>query len=232
VLLEYGGTLIGAAAHTANPSASLKPGSWCQFCPVRGKPCPELDKKAATTVREDFADMLEGSIEVTGGGMPANLPAPSDVVLMPDPEDIVQLSKAWLLIPYLDHFIKGVEGMVQRRVEFGDDFPWAKMVRKKSNRRYIDPDKMHTMAKDVAERLGIRPAEIYAPKKLKTPKQLEGVLGKQLIAEFAEKPEGGLTLAPMDDPREAVVVAPVIEDFSDVPELSEGETSASNPKAS
>lgn len=224
-LLEFGDVLVGAAARTAEPDAPLKSGDHCGFCPVRGKPCPELNKKALTTVKSDFSDLL-GGVEVAEDGMPANLPEPSDVVIMPDPEDLEALSKAWLLIPYLDHFVRGVEGMVQRRVEFGYEFPWAKMVRKRANRIYSNPETIDAEAMKEARRQKKKKSDIFTDPKLLSVAQLEKVLGKDFIAEHAEKPEGGLTLAPMNDKRPQVEITPPLEGFGDIPELTEGKSSS------
>ncbi len=219
-LLWYAGTLIGAAARTAEPDAPLKAGSWCGFCPVRGV-CPSLEEKALQVAGEDFSDLIEL------GGREA-LPTVEDAVTLPDPENVEQLARAWLLLPYLDHFTRGVEGMVKRRLEFGHDFPWAKLVRKRSTRRWPPAGNEEAAAKRAARRVGVSSKVLWEPRKLKSPAQLEKTKAlKPFVADYAEKPEGGLTLAPIEDPREAVAVAPLIEEFADVPELAPGDVAES-----
>jgi len=225
-LLDFAGTIVGAAERTSDPNAPLSPGDWCKFCPVRGRPCPELEKKAVTTVKSDFADLLAGGVEVAKDGMPANMPEPSEVVLLPDAADMEALSKAYLLIPYLDHYIKGVSEMVRRRVEFGYEFPWAKMVRKRSNRVYKDPVGIEAIAVKEAFDQGLPPEDIFTDPILLSVAQLEKILGKDFIAEHAEKPEGGLTLAPMNDKRAQVEIPTPIEEFGDIPELIEDKASS------
>lgn len=227
-LLEFGGTLVGAAERTADPDAPLRAGDWCGFCPVKkaGK-CPELNRIASTTVRSDFADLLTSGVEVADNGMPANLPEPSEVVLMPDEDDMEALSKAFLLIPYLDFYVKGVQEAVRRRVEFGYEFPWAKMVRKKANRVYSNPETIEAEAASEARKQKVPKANLYTDPKLLSVAQLEKVLGKPFIAERAEKPEGALTLAPMSDKRAQVHIPLVLDEFSDVPELTDGKASSS-----
>ncbi len=222
-LLAFGDILVGAAARTMDPAAPLNPGDHCGFCPVKkaGR-CPALNALAVTTVKSDFADLLVHGVEVADDGMPANLPAPSDVVIMPDVEDLEALSKAWLLIPYLDHYIKGVQEAVRRRVEFGREFPWAKMVRKKANRVYTNPETIEATAIKEARRQKKKKSDIFTDPTLLSVAQLEKILGKDFIAEHAEKPEGGLTLASMNDKRLQIKIALPLEDFDDVPELTEG----------
>ena len=227
-LLEFADTLVGAAARTAEPDAPLRAGEWCGFCPVkRAGKCPELNRLALTTVKGDFADLIESGVEVAEDGMPANMPEPSDVVLLPDAEDMEALSKAYLLLPYLEHFAKGVHEMVRRRVEFGYEFPWAKMVHKRSNRVFKNPEMIEKLAASEARKQKVPKAELYTDPKLLSVAQLEKILGKPFIAEHAEKPEGALTLAPMNDKRAQVHIPMILEEFSDVPELNEGKAPSS-----
>jgi hypothetical protein len=225
-LLEFGGTLVGAAERTNDPDAPLRAGDWCKFCPVKGR-CPELDKKALTTVKSDFSDLLDSGLEVAEDGMPANLPEPSDVVVLPDPDDMEALSKAYLLIPFLDHYTKGVQEMVRRRVEFGYEFPWAKMVRKRSNRAYKNPETIEATAVKEARKQKVPKADIFTDPKLLSVAQIEKVLGKDFTKEHAEKPEGALTIAPMNDKRAQVHIPLPIDEFGDVPELNDGKAPSS-----
>jgi hypothetical protein len=61
--------------------------------------------------------------------------------------------------------------------------------------------------------------DAYAPTKIKTPNQVSklGSKGKKLAARLAHKPEGKLTLAPVDDKRPAEKLGPSpVDTFGDM----------------
>ena len=103
---------------------------------------------------------------------------------------------------------------LERATKHGKTFPGFKLVEGKSNRKYIDHDK-------VAEALtaaGIPEAVIYE-RSLLTITAMEKALGKKKFAELLDglvvKPEGKPTLVAVSDKREAINSASA--DFSHVP---------------
>jgi hypothetical protein len=231
VLREFAGVLIGAAALTEDPNAPRVAGDWCRFCPAKSSNagvCPALKEKGKEIMRADFSDIIENARR-------GDMPDPSDVVTLPDEEDVEGLAKAWLAIKYMDFAVSGITAMVQRRVESGKDFDWAKMVRKRSNRRFIEED-LEQLELDMIN--AVRRAEastgekfgrsvIYKPRVLKSPSALEKVsyipegkkravkVLKEYVKDAAEKTEGGLTLVGIDDARPAVPQETLAEHFAD-----------------
>ena len=107
--------------------------------------------------------------------------------------------------------------MAQRYLESGGGGPLAerfKLVRKRSARKWMDE-------KDVLRKLrnkrGVKKSD-YIEESLRSPAQLEKVkaIGKDWVEKHCYKPEGGLTIAPMHDPRDAVA-PPVLTDFASSP---------------
>jgi hypothetical protein len=103
------------------------------------------------------------------------------------------LEKAGVIRRYLE----GLESEAFKRSMRGDQVPGYKLVRKKANRVWKEG------AEYVLKRLFGDDA--YTDPKLKTPPQLEKIEGgKEIVSEWAYKPDSGLTLAPISDKRDAV----------------------------
>ena len=217
-LLEYAGVLQGAAGRTEDPDAPLKMGAWCRWCPMNGAMCPEINRAAAMTVREDFSDLI--SVE----GMD-DLPKPKDAVNLPDPEDLESLGKAYLMLPYLEYFIKNVLSMSANRLQSGKDFPVAKFVQgRQGNREWPKErlDEIETDAQSLADAMGDDAPSMWQEPKLLSPTQLAKVkvAGDLPFADFVAKnctrSDGKMTLVPANDPRPAVPMTTARDDFADL----------------
>ena len=230
-LREFAGVLIGAAVLNEDPNAPLNAADpsegekWCIFCPAKGK-CPAIQEKRKEICKTDFSDLIEAA-------KAGRLPSPEDLVVMPDEDDLEDLQKKWLMLPYLDYIISGITGMVQRRVEQGLDFPNAKLVRKRSRRVWKDNETIEHEAINAMRRaetqldMKIGRGVLYEPRKLKSPSGLDKVSikkegakrGKCVLKPFVkgacEKTEGGLTLVRMDDVREAIPQETLAEKFAE-----------------
>jgi hypothetical protein len=186
-------------------AAYLKAGKHCQFCPAAGIPCPELERETYREAGVDFAEDGSISCDVMDEGVRDAL-----------------LERAMRVIPILDVYIKAVETEALRRLRESQDgtgFGY-KLVRKRSIRKWTADDTLvaeHLVEKGFPRELlfnepkmrsptqveALRPVELMASlkaAKVKAPAQAI----KAMIAELAHKPEGGLTIAPASDPREAV----------------------------
>lgn len=195
----------------------------CKFCRAKAT-CPALRAEVASTVAlesyaadpEEFADMEP--LAPTGTSDEAWLSA--------------CLAKADLI----EDWVKAVRAEVERRLLAGDGVPGYKLVQgKKGNRQWRDAKEAEELLKtmrvkleDMYELSLISPtkAEKLAPKYDKNGKVVppkEGapapIIGprqwpklKELITQNDGKPH----VAPDSDSRPALVVTPVVEDFSDV----------------
>jgi hypothetical protein len=196
----------------------LRPGDHCKdsFCPKLGV-CPAAYRKAQELAAVDFAD----------DPFALDAPIPED--------DMHRLSQLLKWSSFLDGLVKAVKTMGMRaKVDLKMDVPEHKIVRAKSNRSYVVPEEDVVAA--VVGVLGRPQEEAYAPRKLKSPAQLEkmGKEAKRLVngvknpdwdpedptspewtvAPLALKRPGKLVLAHVDDPREEVS-ADVADDFDD-----------------
>jgi hypothetical protein len=103
--------------------------------------------------------------------------------------------------------IKAIEDEVLHRLVKGGSLSTAKLVNSKTDRVWKDDAEQA-----VKEKLG---EKSYTTPELKSPAQIErlGPDGKHLVAEYAYKPLGKPTVAPIDDARPAVKVKTAEETF-------------------
>ncbi len=193
-LAEFRFDIIAAAQRVANAgsnldkgqdravwsSENLKPGDWCKFCPAAAT-CPALTKFALETAEMEFAE---------------EPPAVADM----EPEQIASvMAKADV-----------VEGWIKRVKQRGHDLalegrnpPGWKLVHSTSHRKFKDdvtPDYL-------AATLDLDADALMTEPKMRSPAQVEGLLGKKRKGEIADlvfKPRGKVILAPESDPRESV----------------------------
>lgn len=229
-LREFEERLRLAAMATEDPEAPLAAGDWCKFCKAAGV-CPELRAESFRQAGVDFGDGFEEPS--------VYLPGPEDTD--------ADLELRMRAIPLLDGFIKATQTEALRRLREtpGGEACYGKLVRKKSNRAFradltvIDPqthEEIPVSAFDLLTERGIPREMLYEEPKPKTPSKVEAVRPpelmaklkaekvkapaafiKALVAEVCYKPEGGITVVPLSDPREAIDPGAAAEsDFSAV----------------
>jgi hypothetical protein len=182
-LLDYSVELMDAAKATQEPDAPLVPGDHCRFCPASGD-CPAQARMAQEIAQTEFADMP--------------LSVPPDPAQLP-PEILADIMGK---LPILEDWSKAVRESVMRRLKAGEDVPGFKLVRTRSNRRWVNESETEQWLKAQ----GREPDEI-ATLKLKSPAQIEKLIGKKnLPADLHFKPEGGYAMAPAHDPRPAITL--------------------------
>lgn len=234
-LREFEERLRIAALATEAPDAPLAAGDWCKFCKAAAV-CPQLREEAFNQAGLDFGDGFEEpSVSLTG-------PEDSDA----------DLELRMRAIPLLDSFIKATQTEALRRLREtpGGEACYGKLVRKKANRAFrtdlteVDPQTGEDVPVVVFDKLveaGIPREMLFEEPKPKSPSKVEAVRPpelmaklkaekvkapaahiKALVAQYTYKPEGGITVAPLSDPREAVdPSAAAASDFDAV----DGETS-------
>ncbi|USN14452.1 hypothetical protein DONNERLITTCHEN_00510 [Janthinobacterium phage vB_JliS-Donnerlittchen] len=216
-LREFEERLRLAAHATEDVEAPLAAGAHCKFCKAAAV-CPELREDAFRQAGVDF-------------GEPGDEPSALRSVPEDSDEDLELRMRA---IPLLDLFIKSTEAEALRRLREtpGGVTCFGKLVRKKSNRAFVtgltrpDPqtgEEVAVSALELLEEAGIPRSELYEAPKPKTPSKVEAVRPpslmarlkadgvraparwiKELVAQYTHKPEGGITVAPLDDPRDPV----------------------------
>jgi hypothetical protein len=169
-------------------------GTWCTFCPAQGI-CPAKFDQMLDIAQADFdEDYYDEEIE------------------MPE---INGLSKEQLIYilkngDAVKKFIDKVHSDAHAQVEAGQEIEGYKLVKKKSNAKFIDDDET-VIGKLVAA--GFNNNDLVRTK-LETLTTLRKVCGKKLIESLTYKPDTGTTLVPVEDKREAVVPS-VHSDFDD-----------------
>ena len=172
-------------------------GSYCRWC-AAAPLCPLLQSTALKTAQEVFADDLPALTYSD---------AKSVELILPNATDDFGLASAMKIAAVLENWTKKVRELADYRQRNGGKLPGFKMVRKRTNRRWVDEDAAMQLVRTVC---GGDPEdqEKAFVKKLKSPTQLEKAgFDKDAVAALTEKPEGGLTLVPDTDQRKEAATA-------------------------
>ena len=183
--------LLPAAIATEDPGAKVEASDdWCRFCPILGS-CEAVAKRNMA-----LAEVAFSPVNLTANDLPAvELLSDKQVGFLIRNETFL---KAWLAeVAKTGYF----------RATHGREIVGCKLVRSKSNRKWIDDE---FAEKCLVQIVG---DAAYSPRKLVSPSAAEKVLqsfGKKpaardaLIAHLYEKPDGGTVIVPIEDRREAV----------------------------
>lgn len=165
---------LPAAKATDAPDAELTEGKWCRFCTAI-LDCPKTQGAVRRLVKAKDTDMAKLSDWEL-----AELRADAEIARMVE---------------------KRAGDEIFSRLQRGRKVPGWKMVHQKANRVFklvdgelkLEPEAVRVFGDDAYD------------KSLKSPAALEKLPGgKEFVKTWAYKPDTGLTLAPMDDARQAV----------------------------
>lgn len=188
-IYQFAEELKVAAAKTQEKNAPLNPGDHCRWCPALPF-CPAVRGKLEETAIAEFSQPL---------AMPT-----------PDLMTPAQIQKALNFAGAIDEWVRSVQAFAQEQAQRGMMIPGYKLVKKRANRAWTDEKK-------VEEAFSIEYGDEIFNKKLKSPAQMEKLIGKKgkaAVDVFTEVPETGSVLVPEDDPRPAVAVDAQL-DFTD-----------------
>jgi hypothetical protein len=185
-----------AVAATKEKDAPLVPGDWCQWCPVASH-CPALLAQVQDIAAVDFAAVATPSLPE------ANLISPE------------QVANVLHWMPVLDSWMKQVAARAQEDMERGVIYPGFKLVRKKTHRAWPSGD-LYTRLIEAGAPKGLTPADLLDVPDQLSPAKLEKKFkwAKTVVAAVAQKPEGGLTVVPNSDSRDAVQPGQDFQDFT------------------
>lgn len=189
-LSSFTSILQWKAEKTLKPDAELVPGEHCKWCAALPL-CPAVVQKVQETAIADFSEKP----------VPA-LPAPD--LMTRD-----QLKRVLDLSGLINDWIRAVEMYAEELAKKGDLLDGYKLVKKRSNRKWIDP-------KEAEAIFTLEVGEAAFEKKLLSPAQMEKLVGKEnliLVELNCEQPDAGTCLVPENDPREAVAPS-ALTDFS------------------
>jgi hypothetical protein len=191
---KFADELKQKANETRQKNAPLKSGDHCRWCPALAI-CPQFQNAVVDSAKADFRKVSDEKN--------LKLPDPSSLTL---PE----IAKIMRFSDMINEWLKAVQSHVHVMLEHGEEVPGFKLVKKRANRKWISED-------TVLERcsLVVPEDELYT-KKIKSPNQVEKVLGKKhkdLIKDLYETPDNGTTVAPDHDPRNEVKGS-AVQDFA------------------
>ncbi len=179
-MIDFRGKAIDAARATEDSDAPLHPGDWCKFCPAASK-CPALISFSLGVAEMEFAEE-----------------PPAVVGLTPKQKGVI-LRKAGIL----KDWIKRVEESSHQDALDGNPPEGTKLVYSTSHRKF----KEEVTADYLADMTGLEVDALMTEPKMRSPAQVEGLLGKKRKSEIAGlvyKPKGKIILAPVEDPRESI----------------------------
>lgn len=121
----------------------------------------------------------------------------------PDAMTATELADALNKATLLKAWIADVFALAQRELEGGASVPGYKLVKKRPTRKWTD----EAEAEKALRARKVKVGEMFAPRKLLSPTQLEKSLPSvyETVSDLVELKSSGVTVAPDTDKREAVV---------------------------
>lgn len=175
-LIDFQADLKEFAEATEKEDAAIVPGDHCRFCPAAAI-CPALHEKALSQAKVEFQPNCS--------------------------YDPAKLGETLSWVETLEAWGKQVREFAYREAMHGRVPPGFKLVQKRATRKWKSDEE--TTAQKLSATFGLEAAELYTTD-LKSPAQIEKFLdreGKNALEDFTIKESSGLTLASIDDPREA-----------------------------
>jgi hypothetical protein len=178
--------LAQAVEDTEKKKPLFSAGDHCRWCPALAL-CPQMKSQVAEVAKTDFDAVSD----------PLNLNLPTAGTLSP-----AEVAKVLRFKDTIASWLKAVEGYASFLIQEGEAVPGYKIVKGKTNRKWSDENQAVgalSMLYDMED--------LYVPRKLKSPAQVEKLLGtkdKKAIADFVYKPDGPNTLAKDADRRPEV----------------------------
>lgn len=189
-LAQFATVLLMAAERAHAEGASLIAGEQCRLCPAKAF-CPALKEYAVGT-------LVKARVSTVG---------PPDVATLSLDQAAEYLTK----VPVLQAWAKALQERVDVALRAGETVPGFKLVEKRARREWLPGAEE---AKPVLK-LG---QEAYEEPELKSPAQMEKMLGKKQFAatmgELVIKRSTGTTVVPDSDPRPAVGRLSASDDFA------------------
>lgn len=201
-LVEFRIELEAAAAATAEPDAPLNPGEWCRFCPAAAT-CPALRQKVLETAEMEFAEPSD-----VGALAPDQfVDVDTGLVVRPPPVSTLTADDMALVLKQagvLKDWLKRVEERAHQMARDGEPPTGFKLVASRATRRWLNEDEAITRFTNV---LGLSDEQIYVEPTVRSPAQIEKIIGTKRKAEIADlivAKSSGTILVPTEDPRPSV----------------------------
>lgn len=184
-VIEFEDVLRQGAVATEAEDAPLVSGDHCKFCKAAAI-CPRLREDALKVAKAEF-------------GPDNDIVLP--VVTSMSPDEIGETLKS---VSLLESWCKRFREFAEDQAHSGNTPTGWKLVRGRSRRVWKDPESARA---SLAMMFDLEESDLFHEPKMKTPPQIEKMVGKKnaaALGELVTKGNASLSLAPLDDPREAV----------------------------
>lgn len=167
-----------AIALTRVDNPDFNTGDYCGFCTAQGN-CPAMQKSLVKQVQTSIPQIDRVFPVITD--------------LTPD-----QIGHTLPALVVLKKYIETLEGYAFTLAKKGEDVPNYTLTKSRKQRRWKDEQ---AVVQAFEEELG---EDIYAERKLRSPAQMEKLVGKDEVADFITVPEGDLKLVPTKEATEFI----------------------------
>lgn len=213
-LRDWGESIRPIAQMAFEGKGEQHPGDWCRFC--RAKPvCKVCMEEALGLAREEFLDLDGGALaeeaEETDATAPYNADTSTPVFKAPGLVSFAELVKVLPTLNRISSWIESVFAFVSgEAINHGVPVEGYKVVEGRSKRIFTDTKAVIKAAESEGY------TDIYK-QELLTLTEFEKMMGKKKFAEilgqYVTKPPGKLALVPESDPRPAVDLSTVEDEF-------------------
>ncbi len=202
-LMEFEDDIRIAAARASQPDAPRFAGEWCRFC--KALPVCDVARKRARAIAQSDFDDESSEAEIHGPGSedgegesPRGRPSPS--TLSGD-----ALAKVLREAEFIGNWVKAVQAHAHAEATAGRMPTGFKLVPKRAIRKWKgDPAEV----RDTLMVEGLDDDDIYTEREVRSPAQIEKVMGKKAFADIAEsmvvKVSSGTNLVLETDHRKGV----------------------------
>jgi len=175
----------------------------CRWCPFAAD-CPEARNRVLNAALEGFSEVDTD---------------PSNVKVRAVPDDINALSRAGLLLPFVQDWCNNVAARLDvLMLHRGEKVPFFKVVRGRSpGRKWDNPSAVGELLRPLIGDLAYKPRELQSPAEMEKIPLLREKQGRKLVPvaalqqamnEYMRTPPGKLQVVPVSDPRPEEAVDP------------------------
>lgn len=194
---------VWIAASKAPDAPRIADDDWCTYCRAYAD-CPAARALVQKNTGVEFSKIPVAAV-FSGEGKTVGLRNPEDLT----PE---MMAKVMSVAPMITSWLKAVDARALDFVERGGEIPcWQLVEGRAGDRKWTDPAKViEQLEGDLGEAL-------YNPKELRSPADMDGVVGKKIVNSLTSRTPGKKKLAPMTDPRPPAKMSSAAQDFSHIP---------------
>jgi hypothetical protein len=178
----------------------------CHWCAAKHN-CPALAREVETETRDLFGALVEKGPETMAAAIPDD-----------------RLAQAMSKIGMLEQFCKAVRAETERRLLAGEPVAGYKLVQgRQGPRKWRDENSAAEVLQKLVGADGLKPAEPISPTTVEKDFVKKGRIAKddwQKLCENIDRSEGAISVAPVSDPRPAIVRESVEDKFSGLVQIA------------